>query len=251
MGRRGGRKRSESDVDDSLEQRYVGKRQKTEPTESHSTNHDVVGSATPTNQLCIEELTKSSAGKGEEAGGTEGSKEKVKPSEEERIEKLRLKKLRRKEQKQAKVQQRKESEETQRKEVDETQARRVKEHEKAKLAQQKTAITKHEFLPLRLGVKYQDVTIGKGPVVQDRCKIRVAYKLRAKDRYGKVLDSSENFGFRLGRGEVIEGWDIGVQGMRQGGKRYLVIPPAAGYGQKNIGAGPGATLFFEVSVLSC
>lgn len=178
-------------------------------------------------------------------------KGKPKQSEEERIEKLRLKKLRRKEQKQAKVQQREEAEETQRKEVEEAQTRRVKEQEKAKLERNKTTAIKNEFLPLRLGVKYQDVTVGKGPVVQDRSKIRVAYKLRAKDRYGKVLDASENFGFRLGRGEVIQGWDIGVQGMRQGGKRYLVIPPAAGYGQKNIGAGPGATLFFEVSVLSC
>ena len=104
---------------------------------------------------------------------------------------------------------------------------------------------------MQKGVQYQDVIIGKGPPVQDRKKVRVAYTLRAKQRYGKVLDSSADFGFRLGRGDVISGWDIGLKGMRQGGKRYLIIPPQAGYGQQNIGAGPGGILFFEVTVLAC
>ena len=102
-----------------------------------------------------------------------------------------------------------------------------------------------------MGVKYQDIIVGTGPPVKDRKKVRVAYTLRARTKYGKILDSSDDFGFRLGRGEVIEGWDIGLKGMRQGGKRYLIIPPAAGYGNKNIGAGPGGMLFFEVSVIAC
>jgi len=106
-----------------------------------------------------------------------------------------------------------------------------------------------KFMTLRKNVQYQDVTIGTGPVVQDRKKIRVKYTLRATHQYGKVLDSSESFGFRLGRGEVIEGWDIGVQGMRHGGgRRYLIVPPDAGYGRKNIGAGVGGILFFDITV---
>ena len=86
-------------------------------------------------------------------------------------------------------------------------------------------------------------------MVEDRKKIQVQYTLRAKHRTGKILDSSEHFSFRLGRGEVIEGWDIGVQGMRSGGgRRYLMVPPDAGYGRKNVGAGVGGILFFDITV---
>lgn len=131
--------------------------------------------------------------------------------------------------------------------------------EQSKLTQKNTAEKKENksdsgsqtFTTIRKGVQYQDIIVGKGPVVQDRKKVRVAYVLRAKHRFGKILDSSNDFGFRLGRGEVIEGWDLGVQGMRVGGKRYLIVPPQAGYGNQNIGGGPGATLFFEVTVLAC
>jgi len=53
----------------------------------------------------------------------------------------------------------------------------------------------------------------------------------------------------LGRGEVIEGWDLGVLGMRHGGgRRYLLVPPEAGYGRKNVGAGVGGMLFFDITV---
>ena len=100
-----------------------------------------------------------------------------------------------------------------------------------------------------MGVQYQDILVGKGPVVQDRKKVRVSYVLRVGNKRGKILDSSDDFAFRLGRGEVIKGWDIGVQGMLQGGTRYLIVPPEAGYGRDNIGGGSGAILFFEVTVL--
>jgi len=114
------------------------------------------------------------------------------------------------------------------------------------------------------GVQYQDITIGKGPIIQDRKKMRVSYVLRAAKPttkttnqqqsipgygHGKILDSSSSFAFRLGRGEVISGWDIGMQGMRRGGRRYLIVPPQAGYGSKDVGGGVGVDLFFDVSVL--
>ena len=102
---------------------------------------------------------------------------------------------------------------------------------------------------LRMGVKYKDAVEGKGPMVEDRMLVNVSYKLKG-GKYGAVLDSSKNFSFRVGRGEVIKGWDIGVVGMRVGGRRHLIVPPKAGYGSDDIGAGPGATLFFDITLLS-
>ena len=88
-------------------------------------------------------------------------------------------------------------------------------------------------------------------MVQDRKKIYVKYTLRKLNETGKIIDSSEQFGFRIGKGEVIEGWDIGLEGMKQGGIRHLTIPPEAGYGTKDIGAGKGGILFFKVTLLGC
>ena len=161
--------------------------------------------------------------------------------EQQKIERLRLKKKLRKELKKSKAQER----ELQ------TQKQNTKQQKMQKAPKVEKLNKNKIFLSLQKGVEYRDVVIGKGPVVQDRKKIRVAYVLRAKERFGKILDTSNDFKFRVGRGEVIQGWDIGVQGMRQGGKRYLKVPPQAGYGQRDVGAGKGGLLFFEVTVLDC
>ena len=103
---------------------------------------------------------------------------------------------------------------------------------------------------LRLGVQYMDLVIGTGAFVQDKMAVTVKYRLTG-GKFGTVLDSSNNFSFRLGKGEVIQGWDIGLQGMRVGGKRKLIVPPKAGYGSQDIGAGAGAMLYFDITLLTC
>ena len=72
---------------------------------------------------------------------------------------------------------------------------------------------------------------------------------------GEEFDASYNRGeplqFRLGIGQVISGWDQGVQGMKVGGRRQLVIPPHLGYGDRGAGGAikPGETLIFVVDLL--
>ena len=72
---------------------------------------------------------------------------------------------------------------------------------------------------------------------------------------GEEFDASYNRGapldFRLGVGQVISGWDQGVQGMKVGGRRRLVIPPHLGYGERGAGGviKPGETLIFVVDLL--
>ena len=104
---------------------------------------------------------------------------------------------------------------------------------------------------LAMGVRILDLTEGAGKEVQDRSKIKVGYVGRLGSIAGKTFDKG-TIAFRLGRGDVIKGWDIGCQGMRVGGKRRITVPPKAGYGSQGAGSDvpPHSTLVFDVTVLS-
>lgn len=107
------------------------------------------------------------------------------------------------------------------------------------------------------GLKYTDVKVGSGAEAKPGKTVSVHYTgwLYNNGQKGKKFDSSrdrgEPFDFPLGGGQVIQGWDEGVAGMKVGGKRTLVIPPALGYGERGAGGAipPGATLLFDVELL--
>jgi FKBP-type peptidyl-prolyl cis-trans isomerase len=107
------------------------------------------------------------------------------------------------------------------------------------------------------GTNYTDVKGGKGAEAVAGKMVTVHYTgwLYQDGKRGKKFDSSrdrgEPFSFPLGDGQVIQGWDEGVAGMKVGGKRTLIIPASAGYGERGAGADipPGATLIFDVELL--
>ena len=102
------------------------------------------------------------------------------------------------------------------------------------------------------GVQYWDITPGTGAAAVSGKKVTVNYTGWLTS--GRQFDSSigkRPFQFKLGAGQVIQGWDDGVAGMKVGGKRQLKIPPNLGYGSRGA-AGvipPNATLIFDVQLL--
>lgn len=98
----------------------------------------------------------------------------------------------------------------------------------------------------------QDILVGTGETAMTSDRVTVNYIGRFVN--GDIFDSSvarnEPFQFVLGVGQVIEGWDRGIVGMRIGGKRMISIPPELGYGPNDYGPIPGgSTLIFEVELL--
>jgi FKBP-type peptidyl-prolyl cis-trans isomerase len=107
------------------------------------------------------------------------------------------------------------------------------------------------------GLRYTDNKVGTGKTAAAGRDVEVHYTgwLYQDGLRGKQFDSSRGrgpFTFPLGAGRVIIGWDEGVAGMKEGGRRTLTIPPDLAYGAAGAGGGlipPNATLQFEVELL--
>lgn len=103
------------------------------------------------------------------------------------------------------------------------------------------------------GLQYEEITVGSGATAQAGQSVTVHYTgwLTNGSKFDSSKDRNEPFEFSLGAGEVIRGWDEGVQGMQVGGTRKLTIPAALGYGARGAGGviPPNATLVFEVELL--
>ena len=108
-------------------------------------------------------------------------------------------------------------------------------------------------IPFELGV--EDIVDGDGDVATAGTKVSVHYvgvAFSTGDEFDASWNRGEPFSFRLGKGQVIAGWDAGVEGMKVGGRRKLTIPSAMAYGARGAGGviKPHEPLVFVVDLLS-
>lgn len=101
-------------------------------------------------------------------------------------------------------------------------------------------------------LQIDDITVGKGSAVEDGDTVSVHYTGWLEDgtKFDSSVDRDQPFETKIGAGYVIAGWDIGIVGMKTGGKRKLTIPYQLGYGKYGTQGIPGfATLIFEIELL--
>ena len=107
------------------------------------------------------------------------------------------------------------------------------------------------------GLKYMDQKVGSGDVAMKGNTVSVHYtgwfytEGKRGAKFDSSLDRNMPFEFKLGARQVIPGWDEGVEGMKVGGNRELIIPPDLGYGPRGMPGiiPPNSTLNFDVELL--
>lgn len=103
------------------------------------------------------------------------------------------------------------------------------------------------------GLKFTDITIGEGKEVIKGALLKVHYDGYLDDgtKFDSSIDKGRPFQFVFGTGRVIKGWDLGLIGMKVGGKRDLFISSALAYGERQIGQliKPNSNLFFTIELL--
>ncbi|HEX5745239.1 MAG TPA: FKBP-type peptidyl-prolyl cis-trans isomerase [Archangium sp.] len=104
-----------------------------------------------------------------------------------------------------------------------------------------------------MSLQVDDVKVGTGAEATPGKTVTVHYvgTLTNGSKFDSSRDRNQGFTFRLGAGQVIQGWDKGVAGMKVGGVRKLTIPPDMGYGARGFPPviPPNSTLVFEVELL--
>ena len=104
------------------------------------------------------------------------------------------------------------------------------------------------------GLQINNIIEGEGAEIIKHSKIQVHYtgKLQDGTKFDSSFDRGEPFSFQIGLRQVIEGWEIGLMGMKVGGKRTLIIPSELAYGERVAGdlIPPNATLTFEIEIVA-
>ncbi len=104
-----------------------------------------------------------------------------------------------------------------------------------------------------LGIEEIVAGTGASPVKGQTCVMHYTGWLTNGKKFDSSVDRGQPFEFKIGIGQVIKGWDVGVSKMKVGGKCKLTIPPELGYGAQSVGGGlipANSTLIFEVELLA-
>jgi len=103
-------------------------------------------------------------------------------------------------------------------------------------------------------ITIEEEKIGDGDEAKDGARVEIHYTGSFPDgkKFDSSLDRNQTFAFKLGAGEVIKGFDMGISGMKVGGKRKITIPSELGYGARGAGGviPPNQTLVFDIELIS-